>query len=196
MIEVNLKVGEKDFRLPVILGLDLNIISIKGIIIALFVHFIVPPIFNDNFLKGLEDIDTKIRGLKRQIRELKKKKKSQQDIQDQIDSFLQKEKKLNNKLVVVKRIIKLKKNPLKILLYISKNIPEDLWLTSMSLENDNIALSGESNSYKSIGRFIENLKKATFFDQSLKLTKSQTRADDSGRRVEEFEIKAKIVSYE
>ena len=83
---------------------------------------------------------------------------------------------MNEKLKAVNEVLKLKKNPVNLLLYISKNISTDLWIDKLSItKGGTLEIQGGSNSYKSIGVFIESLNQSIFFDKSIKLIKSQTQ---------------------
>ncbi len=83
------------------------------------------------------------------------------------------------------------------MLYLSKNIPTDIWLTNVDLAEDKITIEGESESYKSIGLFIENLKSSIFFNETLNLVESKTVENPVlKRRTEYFKITSEIARYD
>ena len=197
MIEINLLPGKKDFRLPEIMGLDLNYFNIKMLLILLFVHAITVPLGKDL----MENYLLKYKAKEEEKNLLLKKAiddgRASKEVQDKVDLLNQQEKKLKGKLDVVKQILKIKKNPLGIMLFITKNIPSDIWLTKMEIESDNLILEGGSTSYKGIGIFIDSLQGAIFFGNSVKLLDSKTTIDEkTGKRAEVFKIGAQISRYE
>lgn len=194
MIEVNLLGNKKPFRLPKVLGVDFNILNLKLVLLAVITgHFI-----NTDYWKAERDQTNKeIMKLDRTFKKLNVQAKKSKKIQAEIDQFLELEKKLLEKLKIVKKIIKIKRNPYKILLYVSKNIPSGVWLTSLKLDDNEFVIDGSSVSYKDIGQFIEKLKSSIFFNNTLRLSKSRTRIDEkSGRRIENFQIKGMIERYD
>jgi Tfp pilus assembly protein PilN len=197
MIEINLVPGKKDFRLPEIMGIDLNHFNLKMLAIFVLIHLLTVPIGKDLLEGNLQK--------QRLLEEDKNKKleqaitdgKASKEVQDKVDLLNQQEKKLKGKLDVVKQILKIKKNPLGIMLFITKNIPQDLWLTKLEIDSDNLEIEGGSTSYKGIGIFIDSLQGAIFFGSSVKLLDSKTTSDEkTGRRTEVFKIGAQISRYE
>ncbi len=198
MIEVNLSAGRKPFKLPVLLGIfDLGQLNFKLIFLCLLLYYLGIPLVQEKLEeKGRSIIETTAK-LNERLENIQKQGKGMRAIQAEIEDFQQQEKRLFEKLEVVRKIIKIKKNPMGILLYISKNIPQDLWLTSLEIQLNEIKIEGESRSYKSIGLFIENLKDAIFFGSSVRLEDSMTVTNDvSGTRTESFKISATIMRFD
>ena len=54
--------------------------------------------------------------------------------------------------------------PVHILDQISKNLPEFLWLSSMSANNNQISLAGRATTYNAVSNFYKNLTSSGYFD--------------------------------
>ena len=81
--------------------------------------------------------------------------------------------------------------------YIAENIPKDVWLTKLELNDRELQMIGYSKSWKNIGDFLQNLKASIFFDPSMSFDKPDgALAEIKGQRVEAFEIKTNIVRFE
>lgn len=197
MIEVNLIGGKKVFKLPVFMGIDLNLINIKWIIVV-YVLSLFRPVLEGQWVKNKEQMEKKLTDARNDLEKVKKEGSKLDGLKQEIEALDSQEKRLNEKLSVVKKIIKIKKNPMSILLFVAKNIPVDAWLKAIEIDNDQLTITGEALSYKSIAQFIESLKDSIFFEAaSIKLVDTGTRNEDnSNKRLEFFKLKAVIVRYE
>lgn len=199
MIEINLIEKKAKMQLPVILGMDLNFINWKGLIMAVLISKLGPPlVIGDRLKNEFESVEKKNKDLRAQLKDLQKKSRSKKDIEVAIESYIKEEKILQKRLVAVKEVIKQKKNPWRILHYLSKNIPEDVWLNNLTIIDDEFTVQGEAKNYPAIGLFLENLERSVFF------IKGQPNLEDSktienpkfGIRTESFVVKGKIKTYE
>ncbi len=189
MIKVNLYTGKKPFKLPIVMGVDLNRVSFIGIFIALVLSFVPDLFLKDQWNAELNQAESKIEALKSELESTKKKANLSITLEQKINAYIEQEKKMNEKLKAVNEVLKLKKNPVNLLLYISKNISADLWIDKLNItKGGTLEIQGGSNSYKSIGVFIESLNQSIFFDKSIKLIKSQTQTLSNDQRIETFEI--------
>jgi Tfp pilus assembly protein PilN len=196
MIEVNLLKGKKEFRLPILLGVDLSLINFKFLIIAILLDY-CRPFYEDKWRESLVVIQEQVKKSNEEMLRVRKSGQGLEHIQEEIGKANEKEQELNEILVVVKKITESKKNPMSILLNVSKNIPDDLWLNNLVIENDVLLLSGECESYRNIGLFIEKLKGLIFFENNIRLEDSKTLTNEkTGKRTEAFTIKAVIVRYD
>ncbi|MGK0367468.1 MAG: Tfp pilus assembly protein PilN [Thermoproteota archaeon] len=193
MIKINLLVGKKPVDITNVGGFDLSKLSLRMMIFALIL-FYVPDFFVYDFLEEeLKTKDSQIKLVAKEQKKLNVKVRSLKKIERQIKALEILEKKLHQKLGVVKEILKIRSNPMNILLYVSKNIPENLWLIDITFENNTVRFKGQSKSFKNIGIFIENLKSSIFFRKDTKLLGTNPNVELG---VEEFEIIAPVVSYE
>jgi Tfp pilus assembly protein PilN len=131
-----------------------------------------------------------------ELRDLKKKVSKSKVLEEQIRNLNAQEINLGKKLLAVKQAISEKSNPTNLLLYIAKNIPSDLWLRELTIENSRMIIKGDSLSYSSVGTFTDNLRSSIFVkDASIKETTSKVRESDK-KRIEAFEIHFVITRLE
>ncbi|MBF0300735.1 MAG: PilN domain-containing protein [Oligoflexia bacterium] len=199
MIEVNLIGTKKQFKLPVIMGVDLGLINFKWIIIVLIFDMLRGTIYENGWKKDNIVHQSKIDTAKQELEKTIEEGKKLEGVKQDVELLEKQELKLNEKLGVVKKIIKIKKNPMNMLLFIAKNLPEDVWVDNIELTNDQLTVTGQAMSYKSIGKFIDNLKESIFFGaNNVKLEDSGTgmQSENTNKRSEFFKIKATITRYE
>ncbi len=196
MIKINLLLERKAFRMPVILGFDLGLLNFKWIIFVVIFHFIALPIIKGRLDSEIKLTQEEFNKTSSFLRELQKKESDLALFSDLALKLEKNEVALKEKLEVIKKIIKFKKNPDQLMLYIAKNIPEDVWIEEMNLENESLVIVAYSKSYKSIGIFIEKLKKSIFFENSVRLESSKTITSSSNSyRYEAFTLAMSIVRY-
>jgi Tfp pilus assembly protein PilN len=197
LIEINLIVGKKPFKMPTLLGIDLATLNLKMIGLAILISFVPGMFLEGGREEEINAANEDVAQVRQQVQKLEKKVDENKGIQDQVDALNRQEKKLAERLGVVKEIIKLKKNPMNIMLYVAKNIPEDVWIIELDLTGNAISIRGQALNYKSIGMFIENLKNSVFFNKDLIMKSSQTvEKPDTKSRVEQFEIVGTIARFE
>lgn len=195
MIEINLMEVKKPLRLPIFMGIDLNELNFKFLILFYILslapeHFYYPQF--DEMIAAKKAEQMKI---KKELQKIQREGRGKENIRRQIEAFVSQEKKLEAKLDVVRSIIKQKQNPRDIMLYITKNIPNDVWLKKVEIKGKDVLIEGGSSSYRNIGVFIENLRNSVFFDSSLHLKGSKTEEDKDGYRTESFEVEGKIKKF-
>lgn len=204
MIEINLIEVKKPLQMPIVMGLDLNYINIKGMLLALMILYLPQPLyFNSKFETELSGNQKVVDDLQKNLRDLKKQSRGSKEIQAKIEEFKAQEKRLESRLSAAKEVIKLKKNPMKLLHYISQNIPKDAWIDEIKLERmsdnkDVVRIKGGSESYPSIGIFLENLRNSVFYNPGdPRLADTRTGIDTKlGINVNYFEFVGTIKSYE
>lgn len=191
MIKVNLLVGKKPLDITNVGGFDLSKLNVKYLIIAIVLSY-VPDIFVYDFFKNKEaDLQKLVFFHNKNFKAVNTKVRSLKNIERQIKALENLERKLKDKLNIVKEIIKKRVNPMNVLLYVSKNIPEDVWLTDISLEEKQFTLKGKSKTVKSVGVFHDNLKNSIFFRKDIKLSNL-----NPVNNVTDFQIDAYVISYE
>lgn len=200
MIKVNLLPKKAGVGIPAIAGANLSNLNLKAVLIFGAINLFVPGIFQNIYEEKLAEISAESKSLNDKIRKLNRELSGKKKLEKAIDQLITQEKNLKRRLGVVKKIIKIKNNPSKILHYLAKNTPKDLWLVSLKVyvenESNMISIKGESVSYKSIGIFIESLKNSVFFQRGVRLVNSQTKSDSkTGMRTEEFELVGKITRF-
>ena len=200
MIELNLLEKKHPFRLPSILGMDLNSLNFKMIGIAIFI-FYIPEIFVrahfDDKLKQEQDILTQITNQNaKTMQEISKNSNTRA----QLEAYNNQVQKLKERSKQVDEILKIRTNPKKILEKIARSIPEDLWFDQLTInENKDITILGGSYSPRSIGEFITVINDSPFFANSITPTRQENKQealDGVAGNYELFELKGKIKNYD
>ena len=127
---------------------------------------------------------------------MKRKVTQSQDLEKQIRELKAQEENLGKKLTAVKQAISEKKNPAPILLYIAKNIPSELWIKELVIEDEKMTIKGEALDYTSIGNFVNSLRSSVFIrEANIAGTNSAVRESDK-RRIETFEVNFTIARFD
>lgn len=197
MIEINLSPQAKGANLSDVGGFNFSLLNVKMVVIA-FIFLYIPEGFLLSHYEGeSQKIDAKITELNKEFRGINRKVKAMNQVQEKVDKLIRLEKKLNEKINVVKEIVNKRENPFKVLKYIAENIPKDVWITELSIKDRLLTIRGYSQSWKSIGDFLENLKNSIFFERNISYDKPESMENKYKKmRVETFEIKTKITSFE
>jgi type IV pilus assembly protein PilN len=197
MIEINLLPGQKDFGALSSISSQFSVINWKFLIVVVVIHLLVRPLVIEKALGvKVSTIENDVKSVTTLLEKEQAKNQENLVIVRQAEELEEREKKLTEKLDIVKKILKQKKNPVGIMIFIAKNIPNDVWINSLKIENDKIEIIGESQSYKSIGNFIENLQSSIFFGNKVKLEGTEPKQDEAtGRRFEQFTLTSNVERY-
>ncbi len=196
MIKINLTAAPKQLDISNLGGFDFTKLKFKAVIIACVViylpDFLLLPMWEGDFNTKTQELST----LQAQSSTLKRKVSQSATYEKQIRELKVQEENLGKKLTAVKQAISLKRNPANLLLYISKNMPEDLWIKELSIEGETMSVKGEALNYTSVGNFVNNLRSSVFIrDANIKSTTSNVRESDK-RRIESFEISFAVSRFE
>lgn len=196
MIKINLSADKKQVNISNIGGFDFTKIKIAPTIafIALVYlpDFVLTPIWEGEMETVNQEVNTEQANLTR----LKRKIGQSAEFEKQIKELKAQEENLGKKLLAVKEAISEKKNPSNLLLYLAKNIPNDLWIKELDISVDSMTIKGEALDYASIGNFVNAFKSSVFIkDANIVGTSSKVRDIDK-RRIESFEIKFGIARFE
>ncbi len=196
MIKINLSAAQKQVDISNLGGFDFTKLKFKAVILACVViylpDFLIYPMWEDDFTFRSQELTT----LQAQSNSLKRKVSQSSVLEKQIRELKIQEENLGKKLTAVKQAISQKRNPANLLLYISKNMPEDLWIKELTIIDESMTVKGEALSYTSVGNFVNNLRSSVFIkDANIKSTTSNVRETDK-RRVESFEISFAIARFE
>ena len=196
MIKVNLMPKGKRTSGFSALGVDISKVNIKFVLIAIAVSY-GSKIPLSLYTKGaIKDREEEIANVSKQKKVLSDKISKYKEVEKNIQEIVEQEKKLRERKEVIEARMQNKKNPVRVMIYISKNVPDNLWIQSMNIKGDTINIKGVTSTYKSIGDFIENLKNSVYFDKEIKFSGAQTNIDkETGRRTESFELSGKILRY-
>lgn len=196
MIKINLSNTKKQVDISNIAGFDFTKMKIKAVILVIVLIYVPDFTLIPMWEKSQEDIKQIIQTKQIELSRLKKKVTESQDMEKQILELKAQEENLGKKLTAVKQAISEKKNPASLLLYIAKNVPDELWINSLSIEDDKMLIKGEAYDYTSIGNFMNNLKSSVFIrEANITSTNSMVRPSDK-RRIEVFEVNFVIARFD
>ncbi len=200
MIRVNLLGKKTKFKLPKVLGIELANVSMIGWIVALVIFF-VPEMFVVPFFEGeVVVIQTELGKVAGEANQLKDEIRRERQTQDEIEKFEQRIELLKKRGEQAQEVINRRTNPMNLLLHIARNIPDDLWIDSIIIQNKDIEIKGGAAQYASIGSFKDGANASIYFNQSLTLpdfsTKEVMGIGNKSVREEIFTIKGTINRYE
>ena len=196
MIKINLSVAQKQVDISNLGGFDFTKLKIKAVMLVIALiyvpDFVLLPIWETEFTTRSQEFEA----LQRKSGSLKRKVAQSSTLEKQIRELKIQEENLGKKLTAVKQAIGLKRNPSNLLLYISKNMPADLWIKELTIEGENLSVRGESLTYGSVGNFVNNLKSSVFIrEANIKSTTSTVRESDK-RRIESFELSFAVSRFD
>lgn len=198
MIEINLYPG-KGTGTGEASSVDFNDISKKGMVFAALTYLIVyiaaPYFYNTK----LGNWDNKLNEQRQKLNSIKSRMGQLKELRREIEAAKQEEKLLYDQLNVIKEVTNDKRNPMRVLLFLARNLPENTWVTKFNVEGRDITIEGRSFSYNLIGKLFNAFESSVFFSSRPNLTtQSVTSGDsnDSGRRLEEFKITGNVKQFE
>ena len=196
MIKINLSLKQKKAGMANLGGIDFTKIKFGPVGLAILLvyvpDFFLSSMWEDDFNAKNQELTTQQELLKTKQAEVSRSA----ELEKQIQELKAQEENLGKKLIAVKQAISAKRNPSNLLLYIAKNIPDDLWIKELVLEDNTMIIKGEGLSYTGVGNFVNNLRSSIFIsDANIKSTTSNVRESDK-RRIETFEVHFTIARLE
>jgi Tfp pilus assembly protein PilN len=165
-------------------------------LIAMFITFVPEGFLIDYFDGAIKVNQAEYNKLNGELKKLSTKVRGMSSIQKQVDALNEQEAKLAKKLLAVRKIINKRQNPYEVMKYIVQNIPEDVWIISTTLNENNLVIRGYAKNWKSIGGFLESLKSSIFFARQIDYTRPpDMNTEYLGQRVEVFQITANILRF-
>lgn len=193
MIEVNLSPSKRAGNAQ---HLELlSLVNVKMMFIALLIWFVPESILIDMWNDEIKSHNTQYQKLNTEFKKLQRQVRKMQNVQKQVDALKEQEQKLARKLETVKKIINKRQNPFLVLRYIAENIPKNVWLESVELNDRSLTLKGYAKKYQDLGSFITSLKSSIFF-QTVDYGKPDGMPDTiKGERLEAFQITTNVVRF-
>lgn len=196
MIKINLKSSSKQVDISNLGGFDFTKLKIKPLLLVIALiyipDFVLVPMWETERAQAEEVVNTKqakLNSLKRQVAQ-------SIDLEKQIKELKAQEETLGQKLTAVKQAISEKRNPSAILLYIAKNIPPEIWIKELIIDQEEMLIKGEALDYTSIGNFVNSLRSSVFIrDANIAGTSSIVRESDK-KRIETFEVRFGIARFD
>lgn len=196
MIKINLKQSDKG-KSSFLAGIDITRVNLKLVLLFSLLSLLLD-IFISPFLSSSRDeLNAQVASLKKQDQDYVKKLGSLKQLEEELINLKEEEQNMLSRISVVQQVISIRNNPMKIMYYIAQNIPEDVWINELIIDGNSMIIKGNAVEYKSIGSFLDNLKRSIFFDQQVNLEDYKTvQLADAKTRVEEFKINAKVARFE
>lgn len=196
MIKINLSNTKKQVDISNIGGFDFTKMKIKAVLVVIILiyipDFVLVPLWDEEREAANQAVQVK----QSELTSLKRKVTQSQDLEKQIRELKAQEENLGKKLTAVKQAISEKRNPAPILLYIAKNIPSELWIKELTIEDEKMTIKGEALDYTSIGNFVNSLRSSVFIrEANIAGTNSAVRESDK-RRIETFEVNFTIARFD
>ncbi|MBC7429269.1 MAG: PilN domain-containing protein [Bacteriovorax sp.] len=200
MIELNLLDKKQPLVLPTVLGVDLNTINIKMLIVSIVIYYMpdiaVHQLFSEKTVVANESLTL----LTSQNNKLRNEISKDSNIKALVDAYKLQVRKLQTRSTQVDAIFKNRTNPKKILEKIARSIPEDLWFDVMTINDKNeIQINGGSYSPRAIGEFITTINDSPYFSGSITPAKQENKKenlDGIPTSFERFELRGKITNYD
>lgn len=101
--------------------------------------------------------------LQQDIREADQELVRLEAIRKKADEFKRQKELLERKINLITELKKKQSVPVHILDQVSKNLPEFLWLDSMSATNNQISIAGKATTYNAVSNFFDNLNASGYF---------------------------------
>lgn len=196
MIKINLSNAKKQVDISNIGGFDFTKLKIKAVLLVIALIYIPDFVLVPMWEQERTTMNDEVTAKQTKLSNLKRKVTQSQDLERQIKELKAQEENLEKKLAAVKQAISEKKNVAPLLLYIAKNMPAELWIKSLDIQETEMIIKGEALDYVSIGNFVNSLKSSVFIrDANIAGTSSAVRESDK-RRIETFEVKFGIARFE
>ncbi len=206
MIEINLLEKKKPLELPVVLGVDLNQVNKKSIIISYVIYYLVTTFAIPSFTSENNEVKEQIKLQREELRKISKEVKSYGSLTEIIGAFTKRIEELKSRENLVAQVMSKKSNPYLVLRGISSSLNDDIWFNELTINNEKtIYISGESISFSSVGDFINGVKELQYFIPQngfngetfgmKELKESQVELFGENITLQSFQIEGKIQSY-
>lgn len=196
MIKINLSTAQKQVDISNVGGFDFTKLKIKPLLLVIALIYIPDFVLNPMWEEQRNEATNTVNARQAVLSNLKREVAKSQELEKQIRELQAQEENLGKKLVAVKQAISEKRNPAPILLYIAKNIPPELWIKELTIDNEKMIIKGEAYDYTSIGNFVTSLRSSVFIrEANIASTNSVVRPSDN-RRIETFEVNFTIARFD
>ena len=84
---------------------------------------------------------------------------------------------LRHKINVINELKRTQQGPVRIMVEVSRALPELVWLTSLTLKGTGVAISGVAMDENAVANYISNLDESPFFDEPEMKNMARSRGD-------------------
>ncbi len=194
MIKINLLRKEKQIKIhPALLA-----IRWKWMLAAIALFYSVDFVLNTFFMTKLHNLQSELTSKSEKLTKVNAEIASYGDLERKMEAFKRQIEILKERERQVEELLRNKANPTKILLHVSRSIPDDTWIESLKINNRSFEVSGFSQTFKSIDEFRNRINDSIFFNRSITLNTSRPEFLDptSEFRVESFSLTGQINRFD
>ncbi len=196
MIKINLSHNKKTAALSGLGGIDFTQLKYKPLLLIIGLIYLPDFVLIPQWTEEREALSTDVNSKQTKLNSLKRRISQSKDDEKKILGLQVQEESLKKKLIAVKQAISERRNPYALLLYLAKNMPSELWIKELTVNQNEMLIKGEALNYASIGNFVNSLRSSVFIsDANLTSTTSAVRDSDK-RRIESFEVKFGIARFD
>jgi len=119
-------------------------------------------------------LNTKLKEKQEEVAQAQKQVDALQAVIKEVEDFKKKKKNLTDKIAVINELKSNQRGPVRIMDYISRALPELLWLDHLKMNASNIEIEGRAFNPNAVANFMDNLDKVPEFKEPvLKDTSAQ-----------------------
>jgi type IV pilus assembly protein PilN len=120
-------------------------------------------------------LDRKVEAKQREVADAQRTVDELASVIKEVEDYKAKKAELQRKIGIINDLKANQRGPVRVMDYVSRALPELLWLDRMQMTTDTIQIDGRAFNTNAVANFIENLDKVPEFDEpTLKSTEEQT----------------------
>lgn len=164
MIEINLLEKKKPLELPIVLGIDLNQVNKKSLILGYVIYYLITSFAIPLIKEQNNEAKEQVASLRKQYNSVNRQIKKFGPLKEVMEAFNRRIEELKSREDLVAQVMSKKSNPYKVLTGLSGSLKDDIWFNHLTIDKDQvIKIEGESISFASVGEFVNNVKELEYF---------------------------------
>ena len=149
MIKINILGKDTEKLFPIVMGIDFNKINLKILLLSIVFFYISEFTLGTLLSKNSIKIQKKLEEKTGEHKKIVKENSTHLHLIEKMESYKKKEGQLKERVEKINKLIEEKINPQDFLLSLIKNVPKNLWFTSLKIDKD------RKSHDKRDGRFIQ-----------------------------------------
>ena len=102
---------------------------------------------------------------------------------------------LQQRVALIEQLRKGQSLPVQLLDFVSRSVPEMLWLTTMEQQGlADVTIKGRATTMIAVSDFVANLDGTTFFKKPIDIIETKAQRDQAGTDLVEFTVKAQLAN--
>jgi type IV pilus assembly protein PilN len=110
----------------------------------------------------------------------------------QVQKFEARKAQLQQRVSLIETLRRGQSVPVHVVDQVSRSLPERLWLTQMTQQGKNFAMSGYTDQITSVSDFIANLEATQWFKKPVEIVDTQLASDAKAGDLVRFQLKAEL----